>query len=183
MLIGNMKIEDITDVFARLKKVGGEEPGILYENKRAISARTFERYIVNAKRYIYPYMGNYQPQDVSTDLLQTFLGEMLDRGYVPDTVKHVKYRLRQYFEYCIDEQIIDGNPADKVRLQAHERKAKSAAEGQEYKAIPEELRDEFLQNIARLMNGYGVSSIDELIKTADEGAPTRKRRGNNAKSQ
>ena len=37
--------------------------------------------------------------------------------------------------------------------------------------------DEFLQNIARLMNGYGVSSIDELIKTVDEGGtdPKKKR--------
>ena len=37
--------------------------------------------------------------------------------------------------------------------------------------------DEFLQNIACLMNGYGVSSIDELIKTVDEGGadPKKKR--------
>ena len=37
--------------------------------------------------------------------------------------------------------------------------------------------DEFLQNIACLMNGYGVSSIDELIKTVDEGVadPKKKR--------
>lgn len=118
---------------------------LLKYKKRAISTRTFERYIVNAKRYIYPYMGNYQPQDVSTDLLQTFLGEMLDRGYALDTVKHVKYQLRQYFEYCIDEQIIERNPADRVRLQARERKTRDAAEEQEYKAIPEELRDKFLQ--------------------------------------
>ena len=34
-----------------------------------------------------------------------------------------------------------------------------------------------MQNIARLMNGYGVSSIDELIKTVDEGGadPKKKR--------
>ena len=34
-----------------------------------------------------------------------------------------------------------------------------------------------MQNIARLMNGYGVSSIDELIKTVDEGSidPKKKR--------
>lgn len=28
--------------------------------------------------------------------------------------------------------------------------------------------EEFLQNIARLMDGYGVSSINELIKSIDE---------------
>lgn len=98
--------------------------------KRTITARTFERYIVNAKRYIYPYMGDYLPQDISTNLLQDFLGGMLDDGYALDTVKHVKYQLGQYFEYCIDEEIIDKNPVNKVRLQSHERKTKNAAEQQ-----------------------------------------------------
>ena len=116
--------------------------------KRTISARTFERYIVNAKRYIYPCMGDYRPQDVSTNLLQDFLGNMLDRGYALDTVKHIKYQLGQYFEYCIDEEIVGKNPVDKVRLKSHERKTKSAAEEQEYKAIPEELRNRFLQAIS-----------------------------------
>ena len=116
--------------------------------KRTIAARTFERYIGNAKRYIYPYMGNYLPQNITTDLLQDFLGGMLDKGFALDTVKHIKYQLRQYFEYCIDEEIIDKNPMGKVRLQTKERKTGQAAEQQEYKAIPEELRDRFLQAIS-----------------------------------
>lgn len=115
--------------------------------KRTIAARTFERYIVNAKRYIYPHMGDYLPQNITTNLLQDFLGGMLDDGYALDTVKHIKYQLGQYFEYCIDEEIIDKNPVSKVRLQSRERKTKDAAEQQEYKAIPEELRDRFLQAI------------------------------------
>lgn len=87
------------------------------------------------------------PQNISTNLLQDFLGGMLDNGYALDTVKHIKYQLGQYFEYCIDEKIIDKNPVNKVRLQSRERKTKDAAEEQEYKAIPEELRDRFLQAI------------------------------------
>ena len=116
--------------------------------KRTIAARTFERYIGNAKRYIYPYMGGYLPQNITTNLLQDFLGGMLDKGYALDTVKHIKYQLRQYFEYCIDEEIMDKNPVGKVRLQTKERKTGQAAEQQEYKAIPEELRDRFLQAIS-----------------------------------
>ena len=116
--------------------------------KRTIAARTFERYVVNAKRYIYPYMGGYLPQNITTNLLQDFLGGMLDKGFALDTVKHIKYQLRQYFEYCIDEEIIDKNPVGKVRLQTKERKTGQAAEQQEYKAIPEELRDRFLQAIS-----------------------------------
>lgn len=116
--------------------------------KRTIAPRTFERYIGNAKRYIYPYMGGYLPQNIMTNLLQDFLGGMLDKGYALDTVKHIKYQLRQYFEYCIDEEIMDKNPVGKVRLQTKERKTGQAAEQQEYKAIPEELRDRFLQAIS-----------------------------------
>ena len=116
--------------------------------KRTVTSRTFERYIVNARRYIYPYMGDFLPQDISTNLLQDFLGGMLDDGYALDTVKHVKFQLRQYFEYCIDEEILDKNPVDRVKLVTHERKTKDAAEQQEYKAIPEELRDKFLKAIS-----------------------------------
>ena len=35
--------------------------------KRTIAARTFERYVVNAKRYIYPHMGDYLPQNITTN--------------------------------------------------------------------------------------------------------------------
>ena len=120
---------------------------MLKYKKRTVALRTFERYIVNAKRYIYPYMGDYLPQNITANLLQDFLGGMLDNGYSLDTVKHIKYQLGQYFEYCIDEEIIDKNPVSKVRLQTRERKTGQAAEEQEYKAIPEELRDRFLQGI------------------------------------
>ena len=36
--------------------------------------------------------------------------------------------------------------------------------------------EEFLQNIVLPMDGYGVSSIDELINTVDEGCVDSKKR-------
>jgi integrase family protein len=116
--------------------------------KRTVAPRTFEKYVMNAKRYIYPFMGDYLPQDISANLLQDFLGGMLDDGYALDTVKHIKYQLGQYFDYCVDEEITDKNPVEKVKLQARERKTAEQAEEQEYKAIPEELRDKFLTAIS-----------------------------------
>lgn len=115
--------------------------------RQTVAPRTFEKYLMNTKRYIYPFMGEYLPQDVSTNLLQDFLGGMLDDGYALDTVKHIKYQLGQYFDYCVDEEIVVKNPVDKVRLQSRERKTAEQAEEQEYKAIPEELRDKFLAAI------------------------------------
>lgn len=116
--------------------------------KRTVAPRTFEKYVTNAKRYIYPFMGDYLPQDISTNLLQDFLGGMLDNGYALDTVKHIKYQLGQYFDYCVDEEITDKNPVDRIKLQSRERKTARQAEEQEYKAIPEELRDRFLSAIS-----------------------------------
>lgn len=52
---------------------------MLKYKKRTVALRTFERYIVNAKRYIYPYMGDYLPQNITANLLQDFLGGMLDK--------------------------------------------------------------------------------------------------------
>ena len=115
--------------------------------KRTIAPRTFEKYLMNGRRYIYPNLGHYLPQNVTTNHLQDFLGGMLDDGFALDTVNHIKHQLGQYFDYCIDEDIIEKNPIHKVKLYKRERKTNEQAEEQEYKAIPEELREKFLTAI------------------------------------
>ena len=53
------------------------------------------------------------------------------------------------------------NPIDMTKIKTE----KSSASG-----------EEFLQNIVLPMDGYGVSSIDELINTVDEGCVDSKKR-------
>ena len=62
---------------------------------------------------------------------------------------------------CLQTMFAANNPIDMTKIKTE----KPSASG-----------EEFLQNIARLMDDCGVSSIDELIKTVDEGGPDPKRR-------
>lgn len=62
---------------------------------------------------------------------------------------------------CLQTMFAANNPIDMTKIKTE----KPSASG-----------EEFLQNIARLMDDCGVSSIDELIKTVDEGDPDPKKK-------
>lgn len=62
---------------------------------------------------------------------------------------------------CLQTMFAANNPIDTTKIKTE----KSSASG-----------EEFLQNIVLPMDGCGVSSIDELINTVDEGGADPKRR-------
>ena len=80
-------------------------------------------------------------------------------NYELDTVKKIKYVFSQYLDYCVDRGIIDSNPLDKIKFKARERKTQQAKAEQEEKALPEELREPFLQalNTDRFMKAFCLS--------------------------
>ena len=62
---------------------------------------------------------------------------------------------------CLQTMLAANNPIDMTKIKTE----KPSASG-----------EEFLQNIALPMDGCGLSSIDELINTVDEGGADPKRR-------
>lgn len=116
---------------------------LLTYKRRMVSSRTFEKYIRMAKLHILPVIGDFSINTVTKDLIQKLLGDMIDKTYMPDTVNFVKHEICQYFEYCMEEGLIVKNPAANIKVQAR-RTAKEEPEEPEYKAIPEEIREQFL---------------------------------------
>ena len=116
---------------------------LLTYKRRMVSSRTFEKYIRMAKLHILPVIGDFSINNVTKDLIQKLLGDMIDKTYMPDTVNFVKHEICQYFEYCMEEGLIVKNPAANIKVQAR-RTAKEEPEESEYKAIPEEIREQFL---------------------------------------
>ena len=116
---------------------------LLTYKRRMVSSRTFEKYIRMAKLHILPVIGDFSINNVTKDLIQKLLGDMIDKTYMPDTVNFVKHEICQYFEYCMEEGLIVKNPAANIKVQAR-RTAKEEPEEPEYKAIPEEIREQFL---------------------------------------
>ena len=91
---------------------------LLTYKRRMVSSRTFEKYIRMAKLHILPVIGVFSINNVTKDLIQKLLGDMIDKTYMPDTVNFVKHEICQYFEYCMEEGLIVKNPAANIKVQA-----------------------------------------------------------------
>ena len=125
-----------------------------------VSPRTFESCVRNMKNHIIPVFGYLKPQDLTIDHLQPRFKTLL-KNYELDTVKKIKYVFSQYLDYCVDRGIIDSNPLDKIKFKTRERKTQQAKVEQEEKALPEELREPFLQalNTDRFMKAFCLTSM------------------------
>lgn len=125
-----------------------------------VAPRTFESCIRNAKLHIFPVYGNFRPQDLNIDNLQPHFKMLLDK-YELDTVKKIKYLFSDYLEYCLDRGLIDSNPLERIKFKSIERKAKENVEEKEQKALPEELREPFLEalNTDRFFKAFCLTAM------------------------
>jgi integrase len=106
-----------------------------------VTPRTFENNLSYARLHVYPAIGTIKAHEVGTENVQKLLNDMRINGYALDTVKHTKHLMRQFFEYCKKAGFVSANPVDDVTLQSRERKIATKVE---YKAIPPEVRQRFL---------------------------------------
>lgn len=107
-----------------------------------VSPRTFERYLCNAKNVLYPLYGEMKIDEISPHMIQKLFNKMLTDCYALASVKKIKFLLGQFFEFCVDSDFLKTNPVAKTKLSSRERKVQTA---EEYKAIPPELRKDFLK--------------------------------------
>lgn len=117
---------------------------LLTYKRHMVGSRTFEKYVRMAQLHILPVIGDYTIHTVSKDLLQKVLNRLFDKDYTSDTIAFVKHEICQYFEFCVDDGLIERNPALKLKIQTRRGRTTDADEP-EYKAIPEEIREQFLE--------------------------------------
>ncbi len=113
-----------------------------------VTSRTFDSKIRNFKKHIVPYFGDYNATSVNTNMVQHFLTDYLAKGYDIDTVKKIKTILYGYFEYCIDENIIETNPVLRVKINSRNQDKNKQPQKLVDKAIPEEYRKRFLEALS-----------------------------------
>ena len=70
---------------------------------------------------------------------------MLEEGYSLAVVKKVKFIFNQFFNYAIDNKLAINNPTTRTRVRSVERKIYDGEN--KYKAIPPQVRDEFLSKL------------------------------------
>ncbi len=110
--------------------------------KSQVSARTFENNITKFNNYILPKIGGMKIDEVSTIVIQKMLNEMQEQDLSLDYVKKTKFLLGQFFEYAVESKFVIDNPVRKVKVKTQEHKVYKKTE---YKAIPVEVRNEFVE--------------------------------------
>ena len=111
--------------------------------KSAVAPRTFESHIRNFKLHIEPHIGNMDVKEVTIMTIQKLYNELYIKGLATVSIKKIKHILGQFFEYCIENEIIDKNPVAKTQLKNRDRKNYTGKE--KYKAIPKKARQYFLE--------------------------------------
>lgn len=112
--------------------------------KSQVSPRTFENNIAKFKNHIMPKIGGMKIDEVSTIIIQKMLNEMLEQDLSLDYVKKTKFLLGQFFEYAVESKYVVENPVRKVKVKSQEHKVYKKTE---YKAIPVEVRDDFVESL------------------------------------
>lgn len=108
----------------------------------SVSPRTFERCLSNARITLYPLFGEMKIDEITAPMIQRLFNKMSTDGYALATIKKIKFLLGQFFEYCVDSDFLKVNAVAKTKLASKERKVQTA---EEYKAIPPELRKDFVK--------------------------------------
>ena len=114
--------------------------------KSAVTPRTFEGIIRNFKLHIEPQIGNMKVYEVDTFVVQKVLNNLIDQDYSVNTIKKNKHLISQFFEYAIDNKWVFQNPTNRVQVRA---KDKAQSKKEKYKALPPEVRIEFLEALNR----------------------------------
>jgi integrase len=115
---------------------------LLVFKRNTVLPRTLERIISNAKSNILPEFGQLTLSEFSSQVIQRFINKLYLKEFALDTIKKNKQIISQFFEYAIDNEMAITNPTSKIKIQ---KKDKHIQNGEKYKALPMDIREEFLK--------------------------------------
>ena len=91
---------------------------MLVFKRNQVSPRTFEGNLRKFRKHIEPRIGNMQLAEITPIVLQKMFNDMLEENLSLDYIKKTKFLLRQFFEYAEDNNIIQSNPINKVKIKS-----------------------------------------------------------------
>ncbi len=117
---------------------------LLVFKRNTVQPRTFERIISNVRTNIISEIGEFKLDEFSPQLIQRFINQLYMKGLSLDVIKKSKQIVSQFFEYAIDSGLANTNPTAKIKIQ---KRDKHIQKGEKYKAIPTDVRQEFLNKL------------------------------------
>ena len=109
-----------------------------------ISSRTFENQYRNAKLHIIDKIGNMKIDEVNSLVIQKILNNMIETHSF-DTVKKVKTLFNGFFQYAISNNLYLTNPTTQTKISLNKKRDQGLTK--KYKALPENIRQKFLDKL------------------------------------
>lgn len=168
-----IKLERITGKVSSLRKEAFTNSvcDLMHEwlmviKKPTVTSRTFENQIRNYRIHIKPYLRNMEIYDVDIIIINKVLNEINSK----DVKRKVKYLLEEFFDYAIEQKLIQYNPVASVKLKTIEKKDLEKLP-KKYKAIKPENRQVFLDALVEnpflmslcLVGYYSGLRIGEIL--------------------
>lgn len=110
-----------------------------------VCSRTMELYYSSERLHIVPALGNIPLKDLTPMQVQTFLYRLQSEEHLSNrTISLIRGTLIQMYDYAIEMQLVENNPARNAKLPRQPRKAGS----EDQKVIPIVQREELLKAAA-----------------------------------
>jgi integrase len=140
------RMEGYNSISIKFKNIGElMEEWLLVFKRPSVTARTFEGIMRTFRLHIKPFIGNMKLEEVDSNVIQRRLNDMLAQEYSLLFVKKTKFILNQFFEYCIDNKIVENNPSTRTKVKSRDQKISDRENI--YKAMSTEVRMEFMEKV------------------------------------
>lgn len=99
------------------------------QNKKA-GRRTKSDYYLHLRRHIAPFLGNYRLDELSPDLVDTWVTSLIEKGYAPKTIRKAFVVFRAAMRQAVERDIILKDPCRTVNTPELEKKNPNALDEQ-----------------------------------------------------
>lgn len=123
-------------------------------------------------KHVIPILGEYAPRKITLTPLQLLVNKLAEDGYSKSAVKQIRTYLKSCFEYAVDEDLIDKNPARKLAMpNIHKKPSERFLSIEEIQALlsaaaPRE------HLVLRIFNVCGLRPAEVLALRIDDTNPT-----------
>ena len=141
--ISSLKIESLQNSFCDLMK-----EWLLVFKINDVSSRVFEDCMRNYNLHIKPNLQNMGVLQIDSVVIKKLLNRIYSSNHSHEVVRKTKTLLKQFFDYAVEEKLVQYNPVLSVNFKVKEKRDLSEMK-RPYKAIPPEDRKKFLEALTQ----------------------------------
>ena len=141
--LSSLKLKSLQNSFCDLMK-----EWLLVFKINDVSSRVFEDCMRNYNLHIKPNMQNMGILQIDSVVIKKLLNRIYANNHSREVVRKTKTLLKQFFDYAVEEKLVQYNPVLSVNFKVKEKRDLSEMK-RPYKAIPPEDRKNFLEALTQ----------------------------------